>query len=182
MKHLKLPSPAMAVAIIALMVALGGTSYAAVALPRNSVGSTQLRAGAVTSTKIKKGAVGNAAIASSTVRGIEKTAETTAEGVAEKAAPPLVAYGSVSQSNVVSSKYGWAGTVTNPQPGIFCLTGFSGTLNQVLAGIDASTPDYGAVAEAEAGYNECPSGTDVEVQTSYGRGTLKDEAFDFVAF
>ena len=48
------PSPAMVVACLALLVALGGTSVAAVqALAPNSVGTTQLRAGAVTTPKIK---------------------------------------------------------------------------------------------------------------------------------
>jgi hypothetical protein len=47
------PSPAMVVACLALLVALGGTGYAAVNLPRNSVGTDQLRAGAVTSAKVQ---------------------------------------------------------------------------------------------------------------------------------
>ena len=46
-------SPAMVVACIALAVALGGTSYAALRLPRNSVGTAQLRANSVTSSKIR---------------------------------------------------------------------------------------------------------------------------------
>jgi hypothetical protein len=45
------------IAIIALFVALGGTSYAATQLPANSVGTHQIRAGAVTSTKISNGAI-----------------------------------------------------------------------------------------------------------------------------
>src|SRR5437762_3700489 len=43
---------------LALFVALGGTSYAAFSLPRNSVGSRQLRNGAVTNHKLANGAVG----------------------------------------------------------------------------------------------------------------------------
>jgi hypothetical protein len=39
----RLPSPALAVALLALFVALGGTGYAAVTLQKNSVGSKQLR-------------------------------------------------------------------------------------------------------------------------------------------
>ncbi len=39
--------------MIALFVALGGASYAAVKIPKNSVGNTQLRKDAVTSTKVK---------------------------------------------------------------------------------------------------------------------------------
>jgi hypothetical protein len=38
---------------LALVVALGGTSYAAVALPKNSVGNKQLKTSAVTSSKVK---------------------------------------------------------------------------------------------------------------------------------
>jgi hypothetical protein len=41
-----------AIALIALFIALGGTSYAAVAIPRNSVGTRQLRTGAVTPAKL----------------------------------------------------------------------------------------------------------------------------------
>jgi Collagen triple helix repeat (20 copies) len=49
------PSPAMIVALAALFVALGGTSYAAFSLPKNSVGRAQIKSGAVTRTKIAKG-------------------------------------------------------------------------------------------------------------------------------
>jgi hypothetical protein len=45
------PSPAMVVAIIALIAALTGTAFAA--LGRNSVGTKQLKKNAVTTKKIK---------------------------------------------------------------------------------------------------------------------------------
>jgi hypothetical protein len=52
------PSPAMVVACLALLVALGGTSVAAVnQLARNSVGTAQLQFGAVTNPKIRNSAV-----------------------------------------------------------------------------------------------------------------------------
>ena len=47
------PSPALAVALLALVVALGGTGYAAVVLPANSVGTKQLQNGAVVAAKVK---------------------------------------------------------------------------------------------------------------------------------
>ena len=47
----------MVVACIALVVALGGTGYAAIKLPRNSVGNKQLRANAVTGGKVRNGAL-----------------------------------------------------------------------------------------------------------------------------
>ncbi|HEY6030938.1 MAG TPA: hypothetical protein VIU44_10255 [Gaiellaceae bacterium] len=47
------PSPALVVASLALGVALGGTGYAAVVLPANSVGTAQLKNGAVVGSKVK---------------------------------------------------------------------------------------------------------------------------------
>jgi hypothetical protein len=43
------------VSTLALFAALGGVSYAAITIPKNSVGTKQLRAGAVTSKKVKDG-------------------------------------------------------------------------------------------------------------------------------
>jgi hypothetical protein len=43
----------MMVAFLALLVALGGTSYAAITLPANSVGTKQLKKNAVTGKKVK---------------------------------------------------------------------------------------------------------------------------------
>jgi hypothetical protein len=43
----------MVVACLALSVALGGTGYAAITLPKNSVGARQLKKNAITSTKVK---------------------------------------------------------------------------------------------------------------------------------
>jgi hypothetical protein len=45
------------IALIALFVALGGTSYAAIRLPRNSVGWLQIRGNAITSSKIRDGSL-----------------------------------------------------------------------------------------------------------------------------
>jgi hypothetical protein len=45
------------IAYLALFVALGGTSYAAAKLPRNSVGSVQVKANAITSSKVRNGSL-----------------------------------------------------------------------------------------------------------------------------
>jgi hypothetical protein len=47
----------MVVALLALFIAMGGASYAAIKIPKNSVGSAQLKTNAVVSTKINSGAV-----------------------------------------------------------------------------------------------------------------------------
>jgi hypothetical protein len=56
-----------AVAYLALFVALGGTSYAAIKLPANSVGAKQIKDGAVTSKQIKDGAVTSSKIKAGTI-------------------------------------------------------------------------------------------------------------------
>jgi hypothetical protein len=49
-------SSAHLIALVALFAALGGGAYAAIKLPRNSVGSAQIRKGAVTPAKLSKAA------------------------------------------------------------------------------------------------------------------------------
>lgn len=51
------PSPALVISLVALFLAVAGTSYAAFSLPKNSVGTKQLKNGAVTGSKISNGAV-----------------------------------------------------------------------------------------------------------------------------
>jgi Collagen triple helix repeat (20 copies) len=53
----RLLSPAMLVACMALVVALGGVSYAAAVLPKNSVGTAQLKKEAVSRAKLKPNVV-----------------------------------------------------------------------------------------------------------------------------
>ena len=66
-RKLRLPSPAMVVACLALLIALGGTSYAAIKLPKNSVGTKQLKTNAVTSPKVKNDAITGSDVLESTL-------------------------------------------------------------------------------------------------------------------
>ena len=65
----RIPSPAMIVACLALTIALSGAGYAAVTLPRNSVGTVQLKKFAVTAKKIKPGNVTRGKITANAVNG-----------------------------------------------------------------------------------------------------------------
>jgi hypothetical protein len=47
-----------AIALLALFIALGGTSYAALTLPKNSVGARQIRNGSITPVKFDSSAIG----------------------------------------------------------------------------------------------------------------------------
>lgn len=52
-RRLRRPSYAEVVATLALFIALGGASYAAIQIPKNSVGTKQLKKNAVTSAKVR---------------------------------------------------------------------------------------------------------------------------------
>lgn len=92
------PSPALVVATIALIVALGGTGYAALRLPANSVGTKQLRKGSVTRSKIKPGAVNSARVKNKSLTGADidlnklgtvPAATSAARALVAGAAPPV---------------------------------------------------------------------------------------------
>src|SRR5262245_11990839 len=63
------PSPAMAVALVALFVALSGTSYAVTQLPANSVGSAQVRDGSLQRRDLKSRVLLNGAMGPKAVDG-----------------------------------------------------------------------------------------------------------------
>jgi hypothetical protein len=63
-------------ATVAVFIALGGASYAAVKLPKNSVGAKQIKNNAITGAKIKNGAVTGAKIAPGTITGSNVNAAT----------------------------------------------------------------------------------------------------------
>jgi hypothetical protein len=68
-KRVAMPSPAMIVAVIALIAALGGSAYAATKLGKNSIGSRQLKAKAVTGAKIANNAVNSTKVSNSSLTG-----------------------------------------------------------------------------------------------------------------
>jgi len=110
------------IAMLALFVALGGTTYAATALPKNSVGTKQLKKNAVTPVKIKKSAVTNPKIANNAVTSAKtKNDSLTGADVLESslgAVPNANALGGVVASGYLKSGAaaggGLAGTYPNP--------------------------------------------------------------------
>jgi hypothetical protein len=90
------------IATIALFVALGGSSYAALQLPRNSVGPTQLKKNAVTAAKIKRNAVTTAKIKRNAVTG-SKINESTLGEIPAAAALSNLDYNSATTSNPPST-------------------------------------------------------------------------------
>jgi hypothetical protein len=95
-RWLHFPSPAMIVACIALFVALGGTSYAAIVLPANSVGTKQIKSSAVTGVKVKNATLTGADIKNASITGADIVAASlgkvpaaaVADGVVDGAVGP----------------------------------------------------------------------------------------------
>jgi hypothetical protein len=132
------------IGLLALFIALGGTSYAAT-LPRNSVGATQLKKNAVTSAKVKNSSLlakdfkaGQLPAGQAGPKGDPGAAGAKGDAGLNGTAGTARAYGRVTGTTFSRSKN--VVSVTNPFPGDFCIT--------LDASIDASrtgaivTPDY----------------------------------------
>jgi hypothetical protein len=120
---LRRPSPALAVAFLALLVALGGTAYAGISIPKNSVGSKQLKKGAVTNAKIKSSAVTTGKIDSGAVTASKINASgltvpnalyANSAGSATKATTATTAADATIADSLGGVQYEVAGAVNNP--------------------------------------------------------------------
>ena len=109
MKHIgRGLSPSMVVACLALLVALGGASFAATnALAPNSVGTKQLRKNAVTSLKISKNAINGAKVANNSLTGADilesKLGKVPAAGKADSATNATNATNATQASNATQA-------------------------------------------------------------------------------
>jgi hypothetical protein len=81
-------------ATLALFIALGGSSYAAVNLPRNSIGAAELKTNAVGAAEIKRKAVRSSEISDRSIRlrDISKSARNALDGQTGPAGPPGPTY------------------------------------------------------------------------------------------
>jgi hypothetical protein len=181
------------VATIALFIALGGSSYAALKLPKNSVGSEQLKADSITSAKVKGGSLSTTdlkASARSLLRGPRgrqgvpgpqgKTGATGKTGPrgstgARGAAGSARAYATVVAdtgqapiftANVPNLAFG---SVARTSTGVYCLTAPILTVPQRSATI-ASVRDLGGGYLISNGL--CTNG--IQVQTRNTSGALVD--------
>jgi hypothetical protein len=173
--RLRRPRHGTVVAYVALFAALGGTSYAAATLPRNSVGSSQIRAGSVTSSKLA-----NFSVTSAKVRNGSLTAADFAkgqlpqgpagpQGAAGPAGPAgsgAVAFANVAQDGtVVASQSQGLGTsnIVHNVAGGYCIAGLAQAPRNVQL-----TPQYGfngaITANAALGAaGQCAAGTQITV-------------------
>lgn len=190
-------------ALLALFVALGGTSYAAVNLPANSVGTKQLKPKAVTLVKIApaaKIALKGQAGAKGDPGPAGAKGDPGPAGAAGPAGPPgatgaagpagpagakgdqgapgaALGYAEVNAGAIVAanSKNIAPANLTNPDPGVFCFSGLSFTPHNVVATFLTS----GSVIltrMSDALTSSC-TGAQAEVMTINSNGIFSNIAF-----
>ena len=173
--------------LLALFVALGGTGYAAITLPRNSVGAKQIRSGAVGTSELRGGAVRSSDVRdrSLQLRDISRNAReslrgrTGATGPAGPAGPTyraaVPAGGTVQRGNAVSAAH-QGGTneyrVAFDRDVSSCVA--TATLATVPTGGGASQPAPGRVTVAP------DQSTSVLVRTFGADGTPSEQPFNLV--
>lgn len=148
-----IPTPAMIVACLALVLSLGGVGYAA-----GKIGTKDIANNAVISVKIKDGTIRPADLSAATVQALRV-----------RAYADVTLDASFVPSFSTERTEGFA-TVTRPKKGVYCLTFTDPALDPAT-----TAPVVGVDWDASAGANlaaylsksahDCPEGTDLGVRT-----------------
>lgn len=157
-------------ATIAVFLALGGVSYAAFKLPKNSVGPRQIKRNAVTAAKIKQGAVSAGKLAPGAVSSLQ--GPQGAQGPQGPAGEPgsAIAFAAVSEAGVINqarSKNMESAKVTRVGSDEYCFSGLSFSPKVAVASPQFYEPKPVtlAVHVGDPVYEGCPPGTQVSVAT-----------------
>jgi hypothetical protein len=171
-------------ATIAVFVALGGSSYAAIKLPRNSVGASQIRSGAVRSSEIKDRSIRTSDLATSArslLRG-----QTGAQGPAgaQGATGPQGPAGPTYWAAVDSGGGRARGTATqsnhDPDTGVYHLR-FARDVSSCGAAVSLASVPGGAVADPPAGRaTVSPEPGGILIRTYDVDGSVRDLPFNVV--
>jgi hypothetical protein len=193
---LRRPSPAMVVALLALFVAMGGTGYAALKLPKNSVKATQIAKTAVGASEIKTGGVGTSEVKNRSLLAKDFKAGQLPAGpqglkgdTGAPGAPGTArAYGEVDKDGLQVGDAHRNATVRRKTTGTYCIKPAAGidptTTVPVVTG-NFSTIDRQTLANIREGHFDCDDG-EFEVITfdpsvaQTAPGAVKDSGFSFV--
>ena len=169
------PSPAMIVACIALAVALGGSAYAALKLPKNSVGSKQIKKNAVNSAKVKNGSLKVADFGAGQIPQGQK-GDTGAPGSA-------AAYASVGFHGTIDAAHSKGIAQANIShtvgSGVYCFHDIAirPKMAQATLTADSSNPgDTILSGGPAAAVGICPAGSDGEVMTFDSTNAAADKS------
>ncbi len=162
-----LPSPALVVATLALVLSLGGVSYAAA-----KIGTRDIANDAIISVKVKDGSIQPADLGPAVARAMQVRAYTSV------VISPTMAI------DTTRSK-GFA-TVTRPSTGIYCLTlddsiDASSTAPVVTVDWDNSSGNNLSAFVSKSAH-DCPAGTDLGVRTYAFKAGTANALTNIVAF
>jgi hypothetical protein len=138
----------MIVACIALTVALGGTSYAAIKLPAASVGTKQLKKGAVTGVKVKRNTITGTQIVESTLSKVPSALNADSADSADSADISRLDYRQSAASAIPTS--GHVRVAASCDAGTFALGGGAKVSNPDIALVLDSNPVGKTAWEATA--------------------------------
>jgi hypothetical protein len=193
-RSIRRPSPALVVACLALLVALGGTSIAAVSqlVPRNSVGTPQLKNNAVTSAKVKNRSLLRADFKAGQIPA-GPTGPAGAQGPAGPAGPagaagPTAKWALVRPDGGIAAQSGGITLTAKPGAGQYILNFGSAVTGKLIIASSAHANDLtfrGVVSAGPCGGGAegsvCPAGNDtnnVRVFTdNAGETATEDHAF-----
>lgn len=176
------------VATLALFIALGGTSYAALTLPRDSVGSAQIRARAVGSSELRSRVVSSRHIRDRSValRDISTSARgalrgaTGPQGAKGESGPPAAAYRAAVNSGGVSAR-GNATAVTHDGATNEYRVGFAASVKDCVSTATLARVEGGATVDPPAGrITVAHEGDSVLVRTFGADGSPTALPFDLV--
>jgi hypothetical protein len=185
------------VASVALFIALGGVSYAATSLPRNSVGTAQLKSNAVTGAKIKNSSitgrdVKNGSLSpsdfSGSVQGPQGPQGPGGPQGPAGAPGTARAYGFVDNSSGTPSMQQAKGgvSVRRAGNGVFCITapGIDPSSTPIVATPSAKSGDFAIIFVGSGlAFSQLCTGSEFQVLTvdpgNFNFG-LNDASFDFV--
>lgn len=148
-----LGSPAMIVACAALIVALGGVSYAAGVLPKGSVGTAQLQKKAVTASKLRANSVNGTKVKDGTLTATDfkagqlRAGPQGAQGLkgdkGDTGAPgSAAAYAAISSSGtLLTAKNIDSANITHPAPGVYCIGGLDFEVGNAVATMQAASTE-----------------------------------------
>jgi hypothetical protein len=162
-------------ATLAVFIALGGTSYAALSLPRNSVGSRQIRAGAVRSSELKDRSV--------RLRDVSVSARKSLRGaVGPAGAPgaqgaPAAKYFAVMNANGTLARGNATSGGSGGSPGSY-VVGFADRVSACAYTATVGSADGSAVPAGRATVRE--SDGRVAVQTVDSAGNATDLPFHLI--
>jgi hypothetical protein len=192
--RLSRPRHGTVVAYVALFAALGGTSYAAAQLPRNSVGTSQIRNSAVTGAKIASGTITSSDVRNGSLTASDFRSGSLPQGPAGPAGPAgaqgpagapgsgaAIAFGNVNANGQVdpnTSQTMSTANITHNVQGVYCIGGLPQNPRnvQVTAQNSFNGPVLGMATLGVS--NGCPNGTQASIAlTQLVTGAAVNNAF-----